>query len=289
MVEERLNTYIETKPLRLANNGQDLIFWSERTAGAHYYLYDAEPGALKNPLTSGEYVTTGIDGVDEKARVAVLFRGRPRKRRGSVLSAPLSRQLRRRGRQAARSRRCVARGDADRIDRVLRRQRLAHRRRTVSRSLYDTLGNVVMKLEKPDLSALIEAGFKFPEPFKVKADDGVTDLYGVMYKPFDFDPIEEIPDHRLRLPGPADRERDQDVQSAQQQHRAGAVRVHRHRGRQPRRQPAAVEVVPQLRLRQSARLRPGRQEGGDRAAGEAPFLHRHRHASASGATRAAGS
>ena len=33
-----------------------------------------------------------------------------------------------------------------------------------------------------------------------------------MYKPFDFDPSEEVSDHRLRLPGPADRERDQDVQ-----------------------------------------------------------------------------
>ena len=30
VMEERLNTYIETKPLRLANNGQDLLFWSER-------------------------------------------------------------------------------------------------------------------------------------------------------------------------------------------------------------------------------------------------------------------
>src|SRR6185295_17972187 len=36
LVEERLNTYIETKPLRLANNGQDLIFWSERTGWGHY-------------------------------------------------------------------------------------------------------------------------------------------------------------------------------------------------------------------------------------------------------------
>ena len=66
-----------------------------------------------------------------------------------------------------------------------------------SAALYDTLGNVVTKLESPDLSALNEAGFKFPEPFKVKADDGVTDLYGVMYKPFDFDPRQEIPDHSV--------------------------------------------------------------------------------------------
>ena len=68
--------------------------------------------------------------------------------------------------------------------------------------LYDTLGNKVMKLETPDLAPLIEAGFKFPEPFTVKADDGVTDLYGVMYKPFDFDPSKKYPIIVYVYPGP---------------------------------------------------------------------------------------
>src|SRR5262249_34739460 len=72
LVEERLNTYIETKPLRLANNGQDLLFWSERTGWGHYYLYDAASGQLKNAVTSGEYVTTNLEGVDDKARVAYV-------------------------------------------------------------------------------------------------------------------------------------------------------------------------------------------------------------------------
>jgi dipeptidyl-peptidase-4 len=49
---------------------------------------------------------------------------------------------------------------------------------------------------------LMEAGFKFPEPFTVKADDGVTDLYGVMYKPFDFDPSRKYPIIAYVYPGP---------------------------------------------------------------------------------------
>jgi dipeptidyl aminopeptidase/acylaminoacyl peptidase len=68
--------------------------------------------------------------------------------------------------------------------------------------LYDTLGNLVMKLETPDLQPLMDAGFKFPEPFTVKADDGVTDLYGVMYKPFDFDPSRKYPIIAYVYPGP---------------------------------------------------------------------------------------
>jgi dipeptidyl aminopeptidase/acylaminoacyl peptidase len=39
-------------------------------------------------------------------------------------------------------------------------------------------------------------------PFTVKADDGVTDLYGVMYKPFDFDPNKKYPIIAYVYPGP---------------------------------------------------------------------------------------
>jgi dipeptidyl aminopeptidase/acylaminoacyl peptidase len=68
--------------------------------------------------------------------------------------------------------------------------------------LYDTLGNAVVRLETPDLSALMEMGFKYPEPFTVKADDGVTDLYGVMYKPFNFDEKRKYPIIAYVYPGP---------------------------------------------------------------------------------------
>jgi dipeptidyl aminopeptidase/acylaminoacyl peptidase len=52
------------------------------------------------------------------------------------------------------------------------------------------------------VSALLEVGFQYPEPFTVKADDGITDLYGVMYKPFDFDPARKYPIIAYVYPGP---------------------------------------------------------------------------------------
>jgi hypothetical protein len=52
------------------------------------------------------------------------------------------------------------------------------------------------------ITALTDAGFKFPEPFKVKADDGITDLFGVIYKPFDFDPARRYPVIAYVYPGP---------------------------------------------------------------------------------------
>jgi len=57
-------------------------------------------------------------------------------------------------------------------------------------------------LETADFSRLWETGYKFPEIFKVKADDGITDLYGVMYKPFDFDSTKKYPLIEYVYPGP---------------------------------------------------------------------------------------
>jgi dipeptidyl aminopeptidase/acylaminoacyl peptidase len=68
--------------------------------------------------------------------------------------------------------------------------------------LYDANGKKIMDLEKADLSALMQSGYKFPEPFTAKADDGITDLYGVMYKPFDFDSTKKYPIIAYVYPGP---------------------------------------------------------------------------------------
>jgi dipeptidyl aminopeptidase/acylaminoacyl peptidase len=68
--------------------------------------------------------------------------------------------------------------------------------------LRDNLGNVIMKLETMDTSRLLQAGWKPPETFIVKAADNVTDLYGVMWKPFDFDPQEKYPVIVYCYPGP---------------------------------------------------------------------------------------
>lgn len=59
-----------------------------------------------------------------------------------------------------------------------------------------------MDLETADFSSLMASGYRFPEPFVVKADDGITDLYGVMYKPFDFDSTKKYPIIEYVYPGP---------------------------------------------------------------------------------------
>ena len=74
---------------------------------------------------------------------------------------------------------------------------------TVPRSvLYASDGHKIMDLETSDLRGLLATGYKFPQPFTVKADDGITDLYGVMYKPFDFDSTKKYPLIEYVYPGP---------------------------------------------------------------------------------------
>ncbi|MEN9599589.1 MAG: hypothetical protein RL596_1908, partial [Bacteroidota bacterium] len=63
-------------------------------------------------------------------------------------------------------------------------------------------GRKILDLETADLSNLFAAGYKFPQPFKAKADDGITDIYGVIYKPFDFDSTKKYPIVEYVYPGP---------------------------------------------------------------------------------------
>jgi dipeptidyl aminopeptidase/acylaminoacyl peptidase len=73
---------------------------------------------------------------------------------------------------------------------------------TPAAALHDGSGNKLMDLEEADLSLLFDAGYQFPETFQVKADDAVTDIYGVMYKPFDFNPHKQYPIVAYVYPGP---------------------------------------------------------------------------------------
>jgi dipeptidyl-peptidase 4 len=201
LIEERLNTYVESKPLRLVNNGTELIFWSERDGWGHFYLYDAATGALKNRITEGEFVATAIEGIDEKTRTLYFSAGG--REQGED---PYYTHLYRVGLDGSGVK-LLNPGDASHAVSVTDSAKFfidnASRVNGAPESvLYDTLGNKVLAVETPDLTALLEVGFKYPEPFTIKADDGITDLFGVMYKPFDFDPTRKYPIIAFVYPGP---------------------------------------------------------------------------------------
>ena len=195
-----MNTYVEIRRPGLVNDGKELIEWSERDGWAHFYLYD-EKGKLKNQITSGSFHCEDIVGIDEKRRI-LYFSANGREPGedpyylhlykvnldGSGLSL-------------------LDPGDFDHATDMNDDQQFFvdnfSRVNTVPRSvLYNGAGKKIMDLETADLSSLLATGYKFPQPFKVKADDGVTDLYGVLYKPFNFDSTRKYPIMEYVYPGP---------------------------------------------------------------------------------------
>jgi dipeptidyl-peptidase 4 len=200
LIEERSNVWLSVKPLRLTGNGQELVWWSERDGWGHYYLYDGA-GKLKNQITSGEYVTDQTVSLDEKTRV-LYFTANGRERGEDPYYVHLYRVgLDGTGLQMltpGNFSHAVSAPDSGKYF-----EDTYSRVDTAPKSvLVDAQGSHLLELETSDVSQLLEAGFKYPEVFQVKAEDGVTDLYGVMYKPFDFDPARKYPLIEYVYPGP---------------------------------------------------------------------------------------
>ncbi|MFO8172919.1 MAG: DPP IV N-terminal domain-containing protein [Longimicrobiales bacterium] len=199
LIEERLNTYQEVRTPERLENG-DIIWWSERDGWAHLYRYGAE-GTLKNRLTSGPWHVDNLLGVDENRGFAFLI-GNAREEEED----PYYMHLYRVGLDGS-GLRLLNPGDFD--HRVAMSESNRYFVENYSRvdtvpasALMDADGRKILDLEEADFSALMAAGYQFPEPYKVKAADGITDIYGVMYKPFDFDPEKRYPIVTYVYPGP---------------------------------------------------------------------------------------
>lgn len=200
LIEERLNTYVETRRLGLVNNGQELIHWSERDGWAHFYLYDGN-GNLKNQITSGPFHSENISGIDAENRVLYFTANAHESNEdpyyrhlykvnfnGTGLTLLNPGNYNHTARPSDSNRFFV--NTYSSVD------------TTPKSEVRDNRGNKIVDLETADLSLLMQAGYKFPKPYRVKADDGITDLYGVIYKPFDFDSTRKYPIIAYVYPGP---------------------------------------------------------------------------------------
>ncbi|HKG05512.1 MAG TPA: DPP IV N-terminal domain-containing protein [Pedobacter sp.] len=200
LIEERFNTYVEINRPGLIGDGKEIIHWSERDGWAHFYLFDSN-GKLKNQITKGAFHCESIVNIDEKNRV-LYFTANGREGKENPYYMHLYRiNFNGTGLQLLNP------GDYDHAVNMNDENRFFinnfSRVNTVPKSvLIDNRGKKVMDLETTDLSLLMATGYKFPEPFKVKADDGITDIYGVMYKPFNFDPNKKYPIIEYVYPGP---------------------------------------------------------------------------------------
>ncbi len=194
---DRMNTYMETRNPERLDNG-DLIWWSERDGWAHLYRYSAD-GTLRNRLTEGPFSVRSVEAVSDGW---VYFDATGHEAGQNPYYSHLYR-VRLDGSQLT----LLTPGDYDHqvsmdesagwiVDNYSRVNTVP------AVSLRDARGNETAALAEADFSQLFAAGWQMPEPFTVKAADGVTDLYGVMYRPFDFDSTKVYPLVEYVYPGP---------------------------------------------------------------------------------------
>jgi dipeptidyl aminopeptidase/acylaminoacyl peptidase len=203
--EEKAATYFESGDSqvnwRFLAASNEVVWFSERDNWGHLYLYDLETGRLKNQITAGDWPVIQLLRVDEKKRILTFLGAGPEKDRD-----PYFRHLYSVGFDG-RDLRLLTPEDADHevslspsggfiID--------SYSKPDVPQVsvLRNEEGKLLLTLEKADISPLLATGWKPPLPFTVKARDGVTDLYGLMFRPINFDPAKKYPIINNIYPGP---------------------------------------------------------------------------------------
>ena len=171
---------------------KEIIWASERDGWNHIYLYDAATGRVKNQITKGEWIFRGALNVDDKER-QITFTASGREPGDPYLIHVY--RINFDGTGLTR----LTDGDGthevsfspDRKFLVDTWSRADLPPVSVLRSATD--GSQLMELETADISELLKTGWKMPEVFKSKARDGVTDIWGIIVRPSNFDPSKSYP------------------------------------------------------------------------------------------------
>lgn len=200
IAKTEMNISLEDRNLFMLGKGEKNIIRSERDGWAHYYLYNGN-GELINQITKGEYHADQVVAVDEKANQMYFSAYGVEEGQNPYYQHLCRINLDGTGFTV------LNKGDyhftsSINDDNTFFVSNYSRVDSAPQSALYDGNGRKLMALEKSDMSSLLASGYKYPERFTVKAADGVTDLYGVMYKPFDFDSTRLYPIIEYVYPGP---------------------------------------------------------------------------------------
>jgi dipeptidyl aminopeptidase/acylaminoacyl peptidase len=182
--------WISSPPLVILEDGTHFIWSSERDGWQHHYLYRTD-GTFVRQLTAGPFFAGGVLTVDESTgwiyfhclvgappHNAHVCRVHLEGKGFSVITDPA--------------------GDHWPVQFSPSKRFFLNTYSTATRPPVTEVrrsdGVLLQTLTQADISALEkQLHWQTPEPFAVKAVDGETDLYGVLYKPFDFDSTERYP------------------------------------------------------------------------------------------------
>ncbi|MCC5914913.1 MAG: S9 family peptidase [Balneolaceae bacterium] len=186
--------------LGVINGGEEYIWWSERTGWGQLYRYSSE-GELVNRITEGHFMVGSVAAIDTTAQT-IYFEGFGNEEdRNPFHSHYYKVEFDGSGQELV-----TPENGNHSFSMSDTRNYFVHnfsRPDQPTRSvLRDNRGREIFALEEVDLTKMKEAGYNLPEEITVKAADGYTDIYGVMWKPADFDPDKTYPIISYVYPGP---------------------------------------------------------------------------------------
>ena len=205
VLEEKVATYYESgndaHNWRVLPASNEVIWFSERDNWGQLYLYDLQTGRLKNQVTTGEGNVTQLVKVDEQNRLLYFLGVGKEKGRD-----PYFVHFYRIGFDG-RNLTLLTPEDATHVIAPSPSARYfidsySKPDAAPTAVLRDTSGTLIATLEKADISRLVATGWKPPQPIVVKARDGMTDLYGLLYAPTNLNTSAKYPIVNHIYPGP---------------------------------------------------------------------------------------
>jgi dipeptidyl aminopeptidase/acylaminoacyl peptidase len=186
---------------RVLPGSNEVIWWSHRDNWLHLYLYDLNTGRLKNRITTGEGNVDEILRVDERART-ITFLGASREPGRD----PYFQHVYRVGMDGKGLKLLTPENANHSVTLSPDGRYFVDSYSTPDTPpttvLRDAEGRLVQTLEKADISRLLATGWRPPRPFTVKARDGKTDIYGLMFVPSTLDTTRKYPIINYIYPGP---------------------------------------------------------------------------------------
>jgi dipeptidyl-peptidase 4 len=179
----------------------EFLWYSERDNWGHLYLYDLATGKLKNQVTSGDWVVAQVLHIDEKSR-QIWFTAQGRE----PGEDPYYQHLYSIGFDGQRLTPLTPAPGNHSISASPSGKYFVDTLSTPTTpnvtTLIDADGKTRLDLGHADITRLIAAGWKPPTQITVKARDGKTDLYGLLFQPTNFDPSKKYPIIDSIYPGP---------------------------------------------------------------------------------------
>jgi dipeptidyl aminopeptidase/acylaminoacyl peptidase len=205
LVSEESATFVDYRPLIMNQtdtgkkyrydvaDGKEIIWMSERDGWAHLYLLDGKSGKVKTQITKGQWVVRAVNHVDEEKR-QIWFEA-------SGMNAgedPYFVHTYRINFDGTGLTPLVEAAGNHHLEYSSDGKYYVDTWSTIDQpptmALYLTEGNKQLAvLERGDISKLVAAGWHAPEVFTAKGRDGKTDIWGVIYKPVNFDPQKKYP------------------------------------------------------------------------------------------------